>query len=75
MMRLIMRRDGAATRWETVTIDQRAGQTSHAPDKARVVVGAVLEDASVAVGLRSLSPHVSMMQAADAGQSHHLCTR
>jgi len=36
------------------------------------VVVVLLEDAAVAVASRSLSPHVSVMQPADAGQRHHL---
>ena len=43
--------------------------------KVRVVVGAALEDATVAVASRSFLPYVSMVQAAYAGQCDNLRVR
>ena len=44
-------------------------------EKDRIIVSAVLEDATVGVASRRFSPHVSMMQTADAGQGDDLRMR
>jgi hypothetical protein len=65
----------AASNQATATIGQSESPTSHLYEGplSRLTVVAVLEDAAVASS--SLSPHIAVMQAADAGQCHHLRVR
>ena len=70
-----MRRKGLSTSQTAVT-DRPAGESDQSCfEKVQVVVGAVLEDATVGVASCSFSPHVSVMQSTDAWQGHHLGVR
>ena len=67
---------GTATSKETVTAGQMVSETIQLSEGLpRVAVVAVLEDAAVAVASSSLAPLVSVVQAANAGQRHHLGVR